>query len=69
MQHISEFDPALSVNELLRRHPEAVRVLATYGIDTCCGGAAALAEAAKAEGADVSAVLASIADATREVPS
>jgi iron-sulfur cluster repair protein YtfE (RIC family) len=31
-------DPTLSVNELVLRHPAALKVLAAAGIDTCCGG-------------------------------
>lgn len=34
----------------LRRYPEAVELLAELGLDTCCGGAEALEEAAKAAG-------------------
>ncbi len=43
---VSRIDPTLSVNEILKRCPASVRVLNAFGIDTCCGGAASLAEAA-----------------------
>ena len=43
-------DPTLSVNELLRRYPEALPVLATAGIDSCCGGEQSLALAAAGSG-------------------
>lgn len=39
-------DPSLSVNETLRRWPAAVMALNAFGVDTCCGGAASLAQAA-----------------------
>jgi iron-sulfur cluster repair protein YtfE (RIC family) len=39
-------DPALSINEILRLHPVATQVLNAFGVDTCCGGAMSLADAA-----------------------
>ena len=42
--------PTLSVNETIRRHPEALLVLNHFGVDTCCGGAESLEEAARASG-------------------
>ncbi|GAB5602698.1 hypothetical protein FJNA_12230 [Thermus sp. FJN-A] len=46
-----------SVNEILKRFPEAVRLLNGLGLDTCCGGAEPLEEAAKAAGQEPEAVL------------
>ena len=46
-------DARLSVNDVLRRQPGAVRVLNAFGIDTCCGGAASLDEAAREAGVAV----------------
>ena len=43
-------DPTLSVNELVRRYPEALPVLAMAGIDSCCGGDQSLALAAARSG-------------------
>ncbi|APD08642.1 hypothetical protein YIM73518_24450 [Thermus brockianus] len=40
------------VNEILRRYPEAVRLLSGLGLDTCCGGAEPLEEAARQAGRD-----------------
>jgi regulator of cell morphogenesis and NO signaling len=40
----------LSVNEILRRWPAAVAALNERGIDTCCGGALSLRDAAGAAG-------------------
>ncbi|WP_353512125.1 DUF542 domain-containing protein [Thermus sp. LT1-2-5] len=45
------------VNEILRRYPEAVRLLNGLGLDTCCGGAEPLEEAAKQAGRDPKEVL------------
>ena len=39
-------DPALPVNEIIRRWPTTMRVLNAFGIDTCCGGAEPLVRAA-----------------------
>lgn len=39
-------DPDLSVNEVIRRWPAAIGPLNEFGIDTCCGGAASLRDAA-----------------------
>ncbi|TBH20053.1 DUF542 domain-containing protein [Thermus thermamylovorans] len=46
-----------TVNEILRRFPEAVGLLSKLGLDTCCGGAEPLEEAAKAAGQEPRAVL------------
>ena len=56
-------DPALSVNETLRRWPPAVAPLAAFGIDTCCGGAASLETAARDAGVPLDDLLAAIAAA------
>ncbi len=46
-----------TVNEILRRYPEAIRVLNALGLDTCCGGSEPLGEAARAAGQAPEAVL------------
>ncbi|WP_135256573.1 DUF542 domain-containing protein [Thermus caldilimi] len=46
-----------TVNEILRHFPETVGLLSGLGLDTCCGGAEPLEEAAKAAGQDPEAVL------------
>lgn len=45
------------VNEVLQRHPEAVSLLNEMGIDTCCGGADSLEEAARQAGKNPEEVL------------
>lgn len=40
----------LTLNEILRRHPETARILHRYGLDTCCGGAKGLPEVAATHG-------------------
>jgi regulator of cell morphogenesis and NO signaling len=46
----------MTVNETIRRFPATVEIFNRYGIDACCGGAAAVAEAAVRDGADLSAL-------------
>jgi iron-sulfur cluster repair protein YtfE (RIC family) len=43
-------DPSDSVNDVLRRYPELIGVLNAHGVDTCCGGAQSLTEAASLAG-------------------
>lgn len=52
--------PELSVNEVLRRWPEAVGPLNELGVDTCCGGADSLEEAAAEIGVPVATLVAAI---------
>lgn len=47
-----ELDCTLTVNEVARRHPAALAVFSRFGIDTCCGGALAVADAAREHGID-----------------
>jgi iron-sulfur cluster repair protein YtfE (RIC family) len=43
-------DADLTINDLVRLHPEALPVLQLYGLDACCGGPLPLAEAARRHG-------------------
>ena len=58
-------DAAWTVNEIVQRHPEAVSVLLSFGIDTCCGGALSLEEAARRHGVVPQTVLQAIEAAQR----
>ncbi len=49
--------PELTVNDVILRYPEAIRVLNELQIDTCCGGARSLREAAAEAGLDVERLL------------
>ena len=60
----SQIDPTLSVNEFVRRYPAALPVLSTLGIDSCCGGAKTLSDAAATAGITVDALLASVTAST-----
>lgn len=45
------------VNDAIRLYPETVGVFTDFGIDSCCGGAATIEEAAKRDGADLDSML------------
>ena len=53
-------DATITVNDLLQRFPEAVGLLSSHGIDTCCRGHQSLARAAAFVGADPDQLLAEI---------
>ena len=60
----AEVTPAVSsasrVGEIATRHPLATRVFARHGIDFCCGGGVALADACAKRGLDTATVLGEI---------
>lgn len=43
----------LTVNEIVGLYPDSIAVFNEFGIDSCCGGAVALALAAERDGADL----------------
>ena len=57
------FDPTLTVNDAVARHPRTVAIFNEFGIDACCGGAATIEEAARRDGVDPDA----LAEAVRRV--
>lgn len=56
-------DTTVSVNEMVARHPETTPVFNRFGLDTCCGGGAPIAEAARRDGADLDALVKALRDA------
>lgn len=42
----------MTLNEITNRWPGTLKVLGRYGLDTCCGGALLLEEAAPRHGVD-----------------
>lgn len=53
---LTDFARGLTVNELIARHPETIRVFDRFGIDSCCGGAERPEVAARRDGADPAAL-------------
>ena len=60
MSITTALDPKLSVNELLRLHPTVLPVLNGFGVDTCCGGAESLSEAAQSAKIPLDALMAAL---------
>lgn len=59
------FTPFDTINAIVLRQPAALTVLHQFGLDTCCGGTLALAEAAARHGLDVHEILRAL-DALRQ---
>jgi iron-sulfur cluster repair protein YtfE (RIC family) len=53
-------DGTWTVNEILLHYPDAVRALNAFGVDTCCGGANSLADAARESGVSLDDLLAGV---------
>jgi regulator of cell morphogenesis and NO signaling len=68
MNDIARIPESLSVNDAIRLYPETIAVFNDFGIDTCCGGAAPIAEAARNDGADLTELLAALAAVIEETP-
>jgi iron-sulfur cluster repair protein YtfE (RIC family) len=47
-----ELDCASTVHELIERHPPTRSVFQRFGVDTCCGSAVSVQEAARRDGLD-----------------
>lgn len=49
----NSIDTSVAVNEMVARHPETMPVFNRFGLDTCCGGGAPIAEAARRDGVNL----------------
>lgn len=49
-----------TLNEIVARYPQALPVLHSFGLDTCCGGALTIATAAERHGLDLNELLAAL---------
>ena len=49
----NSIDTSVAVNEMVARHPETMPVFNRFGLDTCCGGGAPIAEAARRDGVEL----------------
>lgn len=41
------------INDVIRKHPETIKVFNEYKVDSCCGGGASIEATAKRDGVDV----------------
>ena len=59
----NSIDTNVAVNEMVARHPETMPVFNRFGLDTCCGGGAPIAEAARRDGVDLDELVKALGDA------
>jgi len=45
------------INDVIRKHPETIKVFNEYKVDSCCGGGASIETTAKRDGVDVEALV------------
>jgi iron-sulfur cluster repair protein YtfE (RIC family) len=64
MQNETAIDPTRSVNEVIARYPATIAVFNNFGLDTCCGSGAPIADAAHRDGADLDTLLEALRQAT-----
>ncbi|HET7630761.1 MAG TPA: DUF542 domain-containing protein [Gemmatimonadaceae bacterium] len=53
-------DATCTVNQMMARDPRAIEVFNRFGVDTCCGSGATIAEAARRDGIDEAELLAEL---------
>ena len=41
------------INDVIKKHPETIKVFNDYKVDSCCGGGAPIGTTAKRDGVDV----------------
>ena len=64
MSNATEIDPTTTVKETMERHPNTRNVFSQFGVDTCCGSGVPIVDAAHRDGAELTALLAALRDAT-----
>ncbi len=57
---VDQLDPTMTVKELMARDPRTIAVFQRLGMDTCCGGALAIRDAAHRDGMNLEALLAEL---------
>ena len=67
MPSLGTLDPAaITVDDLMARHPATMAVFNAFGIDSCCGAHRTVHEAAVADGVDERALLEALQRAVAE---
>ncbi|MBI5559802.1 MAG: DUF542 domain-containing protein [Deltaproteobacteria bacterium] len=54
---------SMTVNDCIKRYPRTIGVFTRYRIDSCCGGAVSVEEAAKRDGAPLEGLLKALNEA------
>ena len=60
----SSIDTRSTVNDIVARYPSTLAVFNAFGIDSCCGGALAVSEAAARHGVPLNALRSALESAT-----
>jgi iron-sulfur cluster repair protein YtfE (RIC family) len=55
-----QLDLSLTINDIVARYPETIAIFNRFGMDTCCGGAVTVEEAARRDGIDAAEVIAAL---------
>ncbi|HEY7527864.1 MAG TPA: DUF542 domain-containing protein [Candidatus Deferrimicrobiaceae bacterium] len=50
------------INDVIKRHPQTIKVFNEYKVDSCCGGGAAIETTAKRDGVDIEGLLRALND-------
>lgn len=66
MTTVHALTPELQVNEIIHRFPGTLPVFHAAGIDSCCGGALPVGEAARRHGLDADQLMADLRSAAGE---
>jgi len=53
----------MTVNDAIKEHPPTIGVFSRFGIDSCCGGAVSIEEAAKRDGAELDELMSALDEA------
>lgn len=59
---MAQINKEMTVNQVLKLYPKSVATLNKFNIDTCCGGAKTLGQAAKDDKADLEILLQALND-------
>ncbi|MBI2954847.1 MAG: DUF542 domain-containing protein [Chloroflexi bacterium] len=56
----NKINEEMTIDETVRKYPNAQKVFVKYGVDTCCGGYRKIKDAVKVSGADIPKLLAEL---------
>lgn len=61
-----EINEKMTMNDLIKLSPAAVKIFGKYNMDSCCGGFQEIGTAAKAGGIDLEKLMEELRDSVRE---